>query len=215
MLQSNKFCYSLSHFIKEMHPTQTVGFCSGRAQCWEEKEEKGLKIQIQHCWLEKAKHKCIKLNLEAGTVRKLAALPTHSLVGLHAQFPSVSQHSDLESKLKEKKKMKVCHCYRCRKHNSMSMAFFLLTLQNQYSRSTALASTSTCTGTASNDPALTLAGAHWVLPATDNTYSVLLSCFHAAPQEEAGSAVRGRGAGGAAGVAGVSQDSAQSLTRDP
>lgn len=77
------------------------------------------------------------------------------------------------------------------------MAFFLLGLQKQYSCPTALASTSTCAGTASNDPTLTLAAAQQVLPASHNIYSVLLSCFHAAPQEEAGSAARGRGARGA------------------
>lgn len=74
---------------------------------------------------------------------------------------------------------------------------FLLSLRKKYSCPTALASTLTCTGTASNDPTLTLAGAQQILPASHNIYSVLLSCFHAAPQEEAGSAVRGRGTGGA------------------
>lgn len=81
VMQSNKFCYSLSHIIKEIHPTQTVGFCSGGAQSWGQKGKKGLKIQIQHHWLQKAEHECIKLDLEAGTVMKLAVF-TQSLIGL-------------------------------------------------------------------------------------------------------------------------------------
>lgn len=47
---NNPLCYSLinfatslSHFIKEINPTQTLGFCSGRAQCWGEMGKKGLK----------------------------------------------------------------------------------------------------------------------------------------------------------------------------